>query len=129
MKKSFYTLTATYSVIMLAILVVAVWILNSPSQMTAPAPSQTNTEHIYVYLTESLPKAETDAQDTTSLDIGWIVKEYDGRIGIFDREGVLLFVLDTYIKTLPEADKRLLGEGIVIETKGQLLSLIEDYTA
>ena len=128
MKKSFYTLTALYSVIMLAILIAAVWMLIFPSQPTA-LPSQIETEHIYVYLTEALPNTETEAQDTTSPDMGWIVKEHDGRIGIFDREGVLLFVLDTYVKTLPEADKRLLGEGIVIETKEQLLSLIEDYTA
>lgn len=128
MKKSFYTLTALYSVIMLGILVTAVWMLSASSQQTV-LPSPSDTEHIYVYLTESLPPAETEAQDTSSLAVGWIVKEHDGRIGIFDREGVLLFVLDTYIKTLPEADKRLLGEGIFIETKGQLLSLIEDYTA
>ena len=48
--------------------------------------------------------------------------------GIFKKDGTLLYVLDTYIKTLPEADRVLLGEGIPIETKSQLYSLIEDYT-
>ena len=57
------------------------------------------------------------------------VKEYEGQIGIFSLEGgEIRYVIDRYIKTLPEADKRLLREGFVVIGIQGIYSVIEDYT-
>ena len=37
-------------------------------------------------------------------------------------------VIDTYIKTLPEKDRLLLGEGMEISDKKALISIIEAYS-
>ena len=59
---------------------------------------------------------------------GWVVKAYDKKIGIFHKDGSLLFILDTYIKTLPKADIDLLREGIFANDSIELAKLIEAYS-
>jgi hypothetical protein len=49
-------------------------------------------------------------------------------IGIFRPDGTLVETVETYIKTLPEADKRLLKEGFEIHGRRALNSIIEDYS-
>ena len=87
------------------------------------------TEEIYVYLPQD---SETDPKEPEIIEKEeseeYLVKEYRGQIGIFSTDGTLLEVLDTYVKTLPEADRALLGEGISVKTKAELNSLIEDYS-
>lgn len=90
-------------------------------------PSASEPEEIYVYLPqeELENKSETPTENESQ---GYLVKEYQGQIGIFSSDGTLLEILDTYVKTLPEADRALLGEGIWVETREALNSLIEDYS-
>ena len=129
-KKGILTLTSVYAIIMLFILICSVSILTaSIKRNTLSTPS--DTEYIYVYVTQESEEALSEhiIKETDIEDIGWTVKEYCGQIGIFSADGTLLYVLDTYVKTLPEADRRLLGEGIKIESKADLLSIIEDYTS
>lgn len=121
---------AVYAVAMLGLLLTAL-LLRIPSKESTPEKViQTVVEKEYVYLTQE----DTDTQynegtDTsTSQDETYTVKEYFGRIGIFKSDGALMRVLEVYVKTLPEADKRLLGEGFEIVGKKQLNSIIEDYT-
>ena len=130
-KRRIFALLSLYSLAMLSILLFTVWILSNTKQNQTVFSSPNQTEHIYVYVTETIEQTSPQENETNTTEVneGWVVKEYEGRIGIFNREGVLLYVLDTYVKTLPAADKRLLGEGIVIETQAELMSLIEDYTA
>ena len=87
----------------------------------------TSTEEVYVYLPQEEKESEPPSNDTQESS-GYLVKEYRGQIGIFSADGTLLEILDTYIKTLPEADRALLGEGIWVETREALNSLIEDYS-
>ena len=121
---------AVYAVAMLGLLLTAL-LLRIPSKEPTPEKViQTVVEKEYVYLTQE----DTDTQynegtDTsTSQDETYTVREYFGRIGIFKSDGALMRVLEVYVKTLPEADKRLLGEGFEIVGKKQLNSIIEDYT-
>ena len=94
---------------------------------TRETQSVTQTEEIYVYLPQEENESELPLPETPETS-GYLVKEYRGQIGIFSADGTLLESLDTYIKTLPEADRTLLGEGIWVETREALNSLIEDYS-
>lgn len=121
---------AVYAVAMLGLLLTTL-LLRIPSKESTPQKIiQTVVEKEYVYLTQE----DTDTQynegtDTSpSQDETYTVREYFGRIGIFKSDGALMRVLEVYVKTLPEADKRLLGEGFEIVGKKQLNSIIEDYT-
>ena len=49
-------------------------------------------------------------------------------IGLFDTEGRLVDLIDTYVKALPEADQRLLGEGFAIQSKLEWMAIVEDYS-
>lgn len=85
--------------------------------------SEMLTEYVYVYI-----EPDTTA-DTEIASAGWMLREHNGKIGIFSTEsGELLEVLEVHIKTLPTADRALLREGISARSKKELLSLIEDYT-
>ena len=121
---------AVYAVAMLGLLLTAL-LLRIPSKEPTPQKIiQTVVEKEYVYLTqEDADTQYNEGTDTsTSQDETYTVKEYFGRIGIFKSDGALMRVLEVYVKTLPEADKRLLGEGFEIVGKKQLNSIIEDYT-
>ena len=49
------------------------------------------------------------------------------KIGVFSEDGSLVMVIDVYVKTLPEADKRLLGEGFEVVGRSALNAVVEDY--
>ena len=56
------------------------------------------------------------------------VREYKGKIGVFDDEtNDLVKMIDVFVFTLPENDKRILFEGYSVE-RDMLNSVIEDYT-
>ena len=60
----------------------------------------------------------------------YVLKEYNGRIGIFvGDERTPKEVLSVYVFTLPEADRKALSIGIAVYGEEKLLSLIEDFTA
>ena len=121
---------AVYAVAMLGLLLTAL-LLRIPSKESTPEKViQTVVEKEYVYLTkEDADTQYNEGTDTSpSQDETYTVREYFGRIGIFKSDGALMQVLEVYVKTLPEADKRLLGEGFEIVGKKQLNSIIEDYT-
>lgn len=54
------------------------------------------------------------------------VKEYNGRIGIFEDES-LIYTLDVYVFTLPENDRQLLSDGIKAESQEELYRILEEY--
>lgn len=58
----------------------------------------------------------------------FILKEYNGYIGVFDESSVLVDVINVQIKSLPEADRNMLRTGIYAFSRNELISLIEDYT-
>lgn len=64
--------------------------------------------------------------EVTEGNTKYILKEYNGKIGIFENEA-LIYTLDTYIFTLPQNDKKLLNDGIEVSTKEELYELLEEY--
>ena len=127
-KKSFLMIfCALYSLLLLFILVLTAQILIGALRRKPQSQMVQGTEYIYVFASQE-ESFLTETEDTTKEQAFWIVKAYEGRIGIFSSDGTLLDVLETYVKTLPEADRRLLEEGIPAHTKDALDSLIEDYS-
>ncbi len=59
-----------------------------------------------------------------------ILHEHEGIIGIFDsKEKNLLGTINVSVKTLPEADRKQLLEGIVVKDANKFISLFEDYSS
>lgn len=130
MKKSrLPIILGTYSVILLVCTISAIAVLlwrTRPEEGQTAIETVLQTEHIYVFL----GPAETEELQATSVEERvWIVREYEERIGIFNEADELLDIIDVYTKTLPEADRLMLKEGIVISSEKELSSLIEDYSS
>lgn len=69
---------------------------------------------------------ETDTNDYFIISEGSLVNLYT-----INKDGYRMFekVLDIDISSLKEEDKQLLTGGILVDTKNDLLSLIEDYSS
>lgn len=125
-KKSLFALML-YLLAMLAVCTYAVSaIKNVRAEDNNVEETSVSVEYVYVTVPHStyVSSSENNFPETY-----WRVCEYQGKIGIFLADGTLYDVLDIYVKTLPEADKRMLGEGIVIKNEAELRSIIEDYTS
>ena len=62
----------------------------------------------------------------------YIVRENDGRIGIFRSENGethFMYNINTPITLLPEADRELLRHGVVLYTEEELTRFIEDFSS
>lgn len=122
---SFSILTGIYALIMTIILFVSVFALVG---VQSYAQNRTATEvpkPTYIYVTQESSFSESVEEEEQE---EWIMQSYNNQIGIFQADGTLLRILDTYVKTLPKADQVLLEEGIHIKNKKELYALIEDYS-
>ena len=130
MKKKLFLHTplSFYFVCMLCSLscVALICLVSQMKRIIYESEPEIKTEIKYVYVT--VPSEDDKPVDTTPQAI-YTVKEHSGIIGIFDQEGALVRVIEVYTKTLPEADRRLLGEGFEIVGDDQLNSIIEDYSS
>ena len=126
-KIKYLRLMAIYGIIMLCIIIFLTFTNNkkTTSEYIPQDSESIQTQIEYVYVKPDISTAESESESTEEV---YTVKEYMGKIGIFSSDGVLIEVLDVYVKTLPEADKRLLGEGFNVTGKKQLNSIIEDYS-
>ncbi len=93
---------------------------------SVPPETVTVTEYIYVF-------GESDTQPytegTSTEEQIYIIREHMGKIGIFLPDGTLYDTVDAYVKTLPEADRRLLEEGFEVVGKHALGEIIQDYSS
>ena len=74
---------------------------------------------------------DTDAvqrEDESEAQASWVVRAHDEKIGVFDANGELEYVVDVYLITLPQADRELLERGIWVSDEAELAALMEDYT-
>lgn len=121
-----------YAIALLLILIVCVFVLigkEKEIEVVTETVTKTQTEYIYV----EVPKETVDIYVPSDKEVTdnceeYLIKEYEGRIGIFDASGTLVEMIDVYIKTLPEADKQLLKEGFTVIGKKSLTSIKEDYS-
>ena len=118
-------ITAIYAILMIVILVVSLWfVFNSrDTNEVVIEESSIQTEYVYV-VKDEIKDTETETTENEKI---YLVREHMNKIGIFDESGTLIKVLEVYVKTLPEADKRMLEEGFEIVGEKQLNAIIEDY--
>jgi len=131
-KSDLLKLMASYSILALVILLVSVNSLIKDTNNTSVIQTEIVTE--YIYVDTNIP-IQVDSEfidsefDTVyEKDKIFIIREYMEKIGVFSQEGELITMLEVYTKTLPEADRILLGEGFEVIGKKQLNAIIEDYT-
>ena len=59
---------------------------------------------------------------------GYVVREYNGKIGVFVRgSNVLQETLNVRVSDLPILDRERLGSGIIAQNDEQLCKIIEDF--
>ena len=78
--------------------------------------------------TTSLASQISKMASVTTDGAKYLLREYNGVIGVFDETGVLTDIIEVDIKSLPEADRIMLGTGIWAMSRSELAALIEDYT-
>ena len=121
------------SAALLLILITSVFILfgnqKDPKIITETVTvPETKTEYIYI----EIPKETVDIyaptlKQETEVEEKYFIREHDGRIGVFDENEILIEMIDVYIKTLPETDKKLLKEGFTVIGEKALGAIREDY--
>ena len=117
-----------YAVVAVIILITAVIYPQQGSThdvVTEGAKTHIETEYVYV---RSDIKDTADITQDSDAEVVYLVREYMGVIGIFLPDGTLFQIIDTHVKTLPDADKQLLKEGFEIIGQRALNSIIEDYS-
>lgn len=118
-------ITAIYAILMIAILVISLWFVFNSRDINEVIIEESSIQTEYVYVVkDEIKEPETETADKEKI---YIVREHMDKIGIFDESGTLIKVLEVYVKTLPEADKRMLEEGFEVVGKKQLNAIIEDY--
>lgn len=58
-----------------------------------------------------------------------MLKEYDGRIGIYAYDDSLMDVIDYPYLFLNDYDRKALDQGVIIQDERELRQRIEDYTS
>ena len=66
-------------------------------------------------------------KDNMSTEVTHTVQEYNGIIGIFDRNGILIREIDIEVSSLPESDKEDLAVGIRVYSSDELDRLIDQF--
>ncbi len=118
-------ITVIYAILMIAILVISLWFVFNSRDINEVIIEESSIQTEYVYVVkDEIKEPETETADKEKI---YIVREHMDKIGIFDESGTLIKVLEVYVKTLPEADKRMLEEGFEIVGEKQLNAIIEDY--
>ena len=59
----------------------------------------------------------------------YYIKSAGDTVGVYERGGTLIYVLDVVPSTLPEADQQSLANGIPVKDEKALKQLIEDLTS
>ena len=124
-------LTLTYSAILLIATIIGISVLIYKKEPRERVITETvvQTEHIYVWVGGDTAANDSDITQSAAEDYVRIVKEYEGKIGIFTEDGALVNIIDVYVKTLPETDRRLLREGIKVLSEQELRSITQDYSS
>ena len=73
------------------------------------------------------PESNNEALES-SLNSVYIIKEHNGKIGIFNEDGELIDTLNVSTITLPLPERERLSNGIKLRSEKELYSLIENYT-
>ncbi len=132
MKKT--TITAVAAGCTVVILIAAIWIA-SAAKPSETAVSSSSTPSMTINSTaneessqEILANSSVSEPSSVPEDTGYVLRAYEGHIGIFRTgEDTPIEEMDVKLESLPEADQKLLEEGIPAKDKETLRSIMEDY--
>ena len=125
-KKNYVVWGAIYGIVMVCLLIASV--LPPMLALRTVVLNYTLPTQQYIYVESPTDADHNQKADVEEISVEWFVRAYEGRIGLFDTEGRLVDLIDTYVKALPEADQRLLGEGFAIQSKLEWMAIVEDYS-
>ena len=57
----------------------------------------------------------------------FVLREFEGKIAVYDEGGTMLHWVDTNLALLPTSERQALSEGITVEGRTALLSCLLDY--
>ena len=76
---------------------------------------------------EMIMSAERTSETQAETEAGFIVKSVGGKVAVEDiSTGKIVRATDTRVSLLPEKDRAQLRDGIVIKSKSELRSVLED---
>ncbi len=120
------------AIIILVFFFCGVWFILFGSMVKSDAVSD-NKENKFVSMPEypvvsSDVKPDINRQEDYSFQKRYTVKEYRGTIGVFEKgEKEPFRKIDINIDDLPNADKKMLKDGINVNTQEELNAVLEDY--
>ena len=80
-------------------------------------------------LTTKDPSISASADpDKDSSKLSFVLRETDGKIGVYSSAGDLLKLLSLSVDCLPKADRDALQKGITVNSWRELIAWIQDYT-
>ena len=127
-KIRFLRIFTIYALVMFSLVVLALLIANKRTVVTVDGEQQPQSSSQIEYIYVTLGDTETpDVEDTQESDTVYTIREHMGKIGIFVEDGKLIRVIDVYVNTLPESDKRMLRQGFEIIGISRLNKIIQDY--
>ena len=56
----------------------------------------------------------------------YVIKEFEGKIGVY-KNGDFQYLINVYVFTLPENDKKLLSQGITVSSEQELNDILSSY--
>ena len=61
--------------------------------------------------------------------VQYIMREYDGKLAVFNDDGTVYKIYEINVELLPEYDQKILKKGIQITGEEELRARVEDYTS
>ena len=78
-------------------------------------------------VSEDPPPNEEPSADVNILYNRFLLKETDGRVGVYSEDGYLIRTIDVQVSTLPKEARDALKKGMVFNSWRELIALIENY--
>ena len=126
MKKIILTLSCA------VILFVAVLLLAGLQKPEPDTPEPPSSNILYYSTANKNPSQENNGISSSPLlsssQTVYIIREYDGQIGVFAENQEKPFLLvEVLVDTLPQADQKMLQSGITVRGDENLNSILGDY--
>ena len=83
-------------------------------------------------LNEAITKEDSisaSVNTESTAELTFLLRETEGKIGVYASNGELLKILDVSLEELPQSDREALSAGISVKSWRELISLIQDYTS
>lgn len=82
-------------------------------------------EDVSIEAEATVPAFNETTDTVKEIDI-FMLKEFNGKLGVY-KNGDFQYDIDIYVSTLPEADKKLLSQGIEASSEQELNEIVSTY--